>query len=87
MLACSALGLVVLIAGFSCSGGSDDPPPNVNPDVIARINAHTDCADLHGEFDVSMGWVDSWEPGDPRRDTALHYAETAVARMEAIGCP
>jgi hypothetical protein len=76
---------VILLAG--CSTPAAPPPAGVQPEVVERINAATDCAVLQGEFDTAMARVDSFEPNTPHRDLALHYAKLAVARMEAIGCP
>lgn len=57
-----------------------------NPDVYAKIEAMTDCAELQREFDVAMDNAERRRPGDQLRDVSMAYAKAADTRLEKLGC-
>lgn len=57
-IGCGAVILVLIVFGIigAVWGGSDDnidPPDNVSPAVISRIESSTNCAALQSEFDTA----------------------------------
>jgi hypothetical protein len=65
---------VILLAGCGSEPG--------NPDVYARINAMTDCAELQREFDQAD--ANRSLPTDD--DIPIAYMKAADERMDEIGC-
>ena len=89
------LGVVCLVLAFTlagCGGSSNDPAVENNertvgnPAVISRIENSTSCTELQREFDIAMDNVDAREPGDPKRDLGMTYADAADNRLREIGC-
>jgi len=58
-----------------------------NVEVYRRIDAMTTREQVQAEFDVAMENVNRREPGDPYRALSLDYAEYALDRQKALGCP
>lgn len=62
--------------GDDDDNGNYTPPAgaNVNPDVVDRINAMTDCGELQGQFDTAEA------------NGNTEFMRVADARMQAVGC-
>lgn len=74
--------VLVLVLAVGCSTSEQVG----STDVHSSIDAETDCLVLQESFDRAMENVERYEPGDPRRDAPLSYAEHIVSQQEALGC-
>ena len=84
-LAVVALALIAAACGSDDDEGSAEERPG-SPDVYARIEATSDCAELQTQFDTAMDNVERYEAGSPQREAPMAYAEAAEDRRQELDC-